>query len=78
MGNSFMSVSKETEPETNRCSQRTIEIPIRRIHTITHSSSPSKHLTCILCNKTLNISNTNHKCELRPCVDEFSIKFNFI
>ena len=64
-----MSLSKETELETNRtlprCSQRIIEIPLKRVHTITHLSSPNKHLTCILCNKTLNISNTNHQCELR-------------
>lgn len=89
MGNSLMSVSvseTETEPEreTNRTivtlprrSQRTIEIPLRRTHTISreYSYSHNKSLTCILCNKTLNISNTEHLCEIRPSVEEFLIKF---
>jgi hypothetical protein len=80
MGNSFMSVPehKETDPETvtlPRRSQRTI--PLRRAHTISreYSYSHNKSLTCILCNKTLNVSNTEHHCEIRPSVEEFSIKF---
>lgn len=52
-----------------RCSQRKIE----RMYSL--SSSPGKHLTCILCNKTLDISNTDHQCEIRPFTQEFSIKF---
>lgn len=83
MGNSFMSVSvPETEPEREtitlpRRSQRNIEIPLRRVRTITCISSKedNKYLSCILCNKTLDISNTDHHCEIRPCVNEFSIKF---
>jgi hypothetical protein len=72
-----MSVSKEPERESitlPRRSQRT-QIPLRRVRTITRSSSPTKDLTCILCNKTLSVLNTDHHCEIRPCVDEFSIKF---
>jgi len=53
-----------------RHSQRKIE----RLHSL---SSPSKYLSCILCNKTLDISNTDHQCEIRPFTEEFSIKFTF-
>jgi len=81
MGNSFMSAPKEPERETDiitlpRRSQRTV--PLRRAYTVSceYSYSDNKSLTCILCNKSLNISNTDHHCEVRPCVDEFSIKFN--
>ncbi|MFA9202234.1 MAG: hypothetical protein ACEQSC_01645 [Candidatus Nanopelagicaceae bacterium] len=83
-----MSVPKETEQERDIVtrSQRTIEIPLRRVRTITRISSKenkkdkedkedNKYLSCILCNKTLDISNTDHHCEIRPCVNEFSIKF---
>jgi hypothetical protein len=73
-----MSVPKKPERESitlPRRSVRTIDVPLRRIRTITYSNSPTKNLTCILCNKTLNVLNTDHACEVRPCVDEFSIKF---
>lgn len=75
MGNSFVPVPKEPEPERN-----IVTLPRRshrRSHTITRSNSPTftKSLTCILCNKILNISNTDHHCEIRHCLDEFSIKF---
>lgn len=74
MGNSLMS---ETEPKTvtlPRRSQRTV--PLRRAYTVSREYSDNKSLTCILCNKSLNISNTDHHCEIRPSVQEFSIKFN--
>jgi len=73
-----MSVYKEPETETetlHRRSQRTIEISLKRAHTISREYSHNKSLTCILCNKTLNISNIEHHCEIRPSVEEFSIKF---
>lgn len=72
-----MSMPKETESITlPRRPQRTTEIPIIHTYTISREFSPlpNKHLSCILCNKTLGISNTEHHCEIRP-VEEFSIKF---
>lgn len=77
-----MSVPKTTESEFTIVTlpRRSLRnIPHRHVHRITHSSSSTKNLTCltcILCNKTLDISNSDHTCEVRPCVDEFSIKFN--
>ncbi len=77
-----LEIEQEREPKREivtlpRHSQRTIDIPLRRVRTITHITHKSdKSLTCILCNKTLNISNTDHHCKIRPCIDEFSIKFN--
>lgn len=75
-----MSVLKEQEQEPKReivtlprRSQR--NVPLRRTHTISREYSHNKSLTCILCNKTLNISNTEHHCEIRHSVEEFSIKF---
>jgi Fe2+ or Zn2+ uptake regulation protein len=59
MGNLFIS---ETEPKRE---------------TVTRYQTTKSHncLTCLLCNKTLDISNSDHYCEIRQCVDKFSIKF---
>lgn len=73
-----MSVTKEPEKENvtlPRRSQRTIDIPFRRAYSVSREISYNKSLTCILCNKTINVSNTEHHCEIRPSVEEFSIKF---